>query len=88
MTMFGYDRRPELFKEPVYPDPMIWYEWTAAAACGGMRLSAKRCTDIAYEMKSVFHRSYGPAVILNGLDASHAAPKVAELWAFETGRLP
>ena len=79
MSMFGYDRRPELFKEPKYPPPADagkWLAWATEGAASGI------------ELRNVFFRGSGLKSLSDRLAGAHAAPKVAELWAFETGRLP
>ncbi len=78
MTMFGYDRRPELFKEIVYPDPMVGWVWFFAATDG----------EALGVMRDIFGRGAGSVDRADWLQVAHAAPKLAELWAFETGRLP
>lgn len=76
--MFGYKRRPELFKGRA---PLCHLGWMSAALgdCG---------SRYARYMRSTYIRGSGLPRLDDQEDLLHAAPKIAELWAFETGRLP
>lgn len=82
--MFGYDRRPELFKEPEpkEPNPLKWHDWFICAIGGDWREKGVPAGQWLYK------RGAGAISLTSDEQLRHASPKVAELWAFETGRLP
>ena len=75
--MFGYDRRPEATHETKGMD-LLW------AAAGGTNVSFQA----ALELKRAYLQVFRGKRHEEDCELVHAAVQIADLWAFETGRLP
>ena len=66
-----------------------FYSWIKSALdCERRHTTNLRNIIGGREARSYYEKAGGLSILRGYDDGLHAAPKVAELWAFETGRLP